>query len=963
MPVRLRSRRLITALLVPLLLLGAVVGASTLASAQNTAFVDWGVKASFRAYITGTAHGSVSLEGGVTQNTDGTYRWPSSASSFDAATGETVVTTTGAVHFTGHDGVLDLRIADLEARVTADGTATLIAAVTSNRTTGETVDYGRVDLATLDATRGDRTVGAGTLDWTGIPATLTATGAEAFGGFYGAGTVLDPVGMSLAGDWEAGGSDENWSEPGAASLSAAGEVEGGVKPVHVVADEARGTVTIIATGYSPSVYTQCREHNVGAYAECVAANTRIPHPDQGEVTATIVEAATGEVLDRFDLTAGRTTSVGPNPAYMLYTAALDERTGEVFAYVSNYGLVVVPPAGGGDVQLLTGMSPATMYFSVDLDQDGERLFFLDGARGLFTYTRVDGAWTQEHLVAELTGIGARYLTVDQATGDAWIYDAGSVASARSLFPVTGFRAGGPVVRRDQAVALTTTAAGGDRAGAVVRDGGDGRIHAIVNETLTPGGSWIATVVAGEVVARTPLPSYVTALSIDAAGRLYTVNSASKLVQAYDGRATDGGVLPLLAELTVGAGVGVPTSVTAVGDRVFVTVPSPAGPSYPAAITNGNLMTVDEYLAQKTYRTAYVFDWRRAPSFTTQPVSRTATLTATDYLEDGSPAGAAPADVTFTARVERADSLRWQTSSASGWQDVSDDDSHQGATTDTLTVRASEASAGAVYRLVARSAAGDVVSDEASLAIEVVGVPRVTRQPEARATAPGGTAVFRVEGLGVPAPTVTWQARVGDTWSDVVPSDVYAVDGGTLAVTGGADGTAFRARLANVAGEVYSDPAVLTVESAAGAMEIRVTLPSGDTPPGRFSWAWGPGRGAQLGTATQVADGFAASGALSTVVVTDTRTSGPGWAVSASVGDFVSEAASFSANGLAWTPSVVSDSPEVVAGDAAEGLAAPRLLGASTAPASAELGAALELWIPSDVPAGDYRATLTVTAVS
>ncbi|GAA4770733.1 HtaA domain-containing protein [Microbacterium gilvum] len=962
MAIRRRPRRLLAALVVPLLALGAVVGVSNLASAQGGAFLDWGVKASFRTYITGTAHGSATLEGGVTQNADGTYRWPSSNASYDASSGEVVVATTGAVHFTGHDGVLDLRIADIEARIAADGSATLRADVTSNKTTGETVDYGRVDLATLDATRGDRVVGAGTLDWNGIPTTLTATGAAAFGGFYGAGAVLDPVSLSLTGDWEADGEGEDWAEPGTASLMPAGEVEGGVKPVHVVADEARGTVTIIATGYSPSVYSQCRAHNVGVYADCIAATTRIPHPDQGEVTATIVEAATGDVRAQFDLTEGRTASVGANPAYMLYTAALDTATGEVFAHIANHGLVVIPPTADGAVQVLTGMSASPSYATVDVDPSGGRLFFLDAAKGLFTFTRVDGAWTQEHLLSELTGVGARYLSVDRSTGEAWIYDAGSTAGTRELYPVTGLRAGVPVVHRDRAVTLTTTAADTDRAAGIVRDAETGTVHAIVNESLTAGGSWIATVEGGAVVAHTPLPAYATALSIDGAGRVYVVNSASKLVQAFDGRDRADGVLPLRAELVVGEGVGVPTSVAAVGDRVFITVPSPAGTSYPTAVTNANLLTVEQYLAQKTYRTAYVYDWQAAPTFASQPMSQTAVLTATDYLDDGSPGPAEPAAVVFSAEVEGADALQWQTSTASGWRDVADDGTHAGATTSRLTVQAGEALAGAGYRLIARSDAGDVVSDAVELSVEVVAAPRVTAHPQPQAVAAGATAVFSVSSLGAPEPAVTWQRAEGGGWVDIVDSDVYAVDGATLRVTGGADGALFRARLVNVAGEALTEPAALTV-GAPSAGEVVVTLPDGATPGGSFSWSWSPGQGAHLGTATQEGDSFTASGSLNTVVVDDTRTTAAGWTVSASVSDFESGAASFAADALSWTPTAVSESAAVVAGPAASGLAEPRTLAVSTGPASAELGAALALRIDADVPAGDYRALVTVTAVS
>ncbi|WP_345752532.1 HtaA domain-containing protein [Microbacterium rhizophilus] len=150
-------------------------------------------------------------------------------------------------------------------------------------------------------------------------------------------------------------------------------------------------------------------------------------------------------------------------------------------------------------------------------------------------------------------------------------------------------------------------------------------------------------------------------------------------------------------------------------------------------------------------------------------------------------------------------------------------------------------------------------------------------------------------------------------------------------------------------------------------DVVVTVPEAPSEPsGSFSWEWKGGSPADLGTASQSGDSFVASGALNTIVVTDTRTGGDedyGWSLSGSVSDFTSGAGSFDASHLGWTPSVTASSAAVTPGGASADLSASRLLAESTDAASAEVGATLDLQIPADTAAGDYRATVTITAIS
>ncbi|CAN5409579.1 hypothetical protein BH09ACT1_BH09ACT1_08810 [soil metagenome] len=160
----------------------------------------------------------------------------------------------------------------------------------------------------------------------------------------------------------------------------------------------------------------------------------------------------------------------------------------------------------------------------------------------------------------------------------------------------------------------------------------------------------------------------------------------------------------------------------------------------------------------------------------------------------------------------------------------------------------------------------------------------------------------------------------------------------------------------------------------GSQDIDVTVPDAAAPAtGTFGWSFESDDAVSLGTATQAGDTFTASGALNTIVVSDTRAGGEGdynWSISGQTSAFTSGATSFSAGYLGWTPSVSNAGTGVTAGAAVTstvsggaGLADSATLASSTAAASADIDANLSLVIPSSTAAGDYSATLTVTALS
>ncbi|MDV9170601.1 HtaA domain-containing protein [Streptomyces sp. W16] len=149
--------------------------------------VDWGVRRTFREYVTGDiAKGKWTLSAGA-EDGGALFRFPDGEGTYRS--GELTASFKGAVRFTGAGG-LDLKLSGVRAAVD-DGKGTLYADVTSADFTGEKVPLVTFTAKGLKATKGLAKV-------TEAPAKLTAQGAEAFGGMYRAGTAMDPVSLAVA---------------------------------------------------------------------------------------------------------------------------------------------------------------------------------------------------------------------------------------------------------------------------------------------------------------------------------------------------------------------------------------------------------------------------------------------------------------------------------------------------------------------------------------------------------------------------------------------------------------------------------------------------------------------------------------------------------------------------------------------------------------------------------------------
>jgi hypothetical protein len=190
---------------------------TTEASAVQGASLDWGVKESFRNYITGPiAHGEITTLGTTTENDDGTFHWSdgSGEAANDGSSADVSFSDDSGVHFLGHKGIdkdnpdasaLDIRLTNPHIVVTSQDKAELRADVKSREfidtTTVSDDFFDEKDVAVADVELPDpKTDDDGTLTWQDAPTTLTESGAEAFGGFYETGDELDPLTLSVGGD-------------------------------------------------------------------------------------------------------------------------------------------------------------------------------------------------------------------------------------------------------------------------------------------------------------------------------------------------------------------------------------------------------------------------------------------------------------------------------------------------------------------------------------------------------------------------------------------------------------------------------------------------------------------------------------------------------------------------------------------------------------------------------------------
>ncbi|MFE7463569.1 HtaA domain-containing protein [Streptomyces sp. NPDC057499] len=195
--------------------------------------LDWGVKESFRAYVTGPiAHGRAETANGATASANG-YRFPDATGRFDAEKQTLKARFQGKVRFLGHEEngayTLDLSLSGMEIRANGTG-GTLVADVsTKDRTTKKVSTYTGLAVADLEIPAGGLTAKDGVVKLSAVPATLTADGTKAFGGMYGAGEKLDALTVAVALDKDAelpGATGGSGSAGGSSATGGSGSADG-----------------------------------------------------------------------------------------------------------------------------------------------------------------------------------------------------------------------------------------------------------------------------------------------------------------------------------------------------------------------------------------------------------------------------------------------------------------------------------------------------------------------------------------------------------------------------------------------------------------------------------------------------------------------------------------------------------------------------------------------------------------
>ncbi|MFJ9028580.1 HtaA domain-containing protein [Streptomyces sp. NPDC102274] len=160
------------------------------------AAVDWGVRRTYREYVTGPiAKGKWTLSGGA-RDGGALFRFPRGKGTYDAGKGTLDAAFAGSVRFTGTG--LDLTLTKVVVRV-KDGKGTLSADVTD--AAEGSPPRKAVPIVTFAAK--DFTPEDGLASLTEVPTTLTSQGAETFGSLYAAGTARDSISLAVAVDEKA----------------------------------------------------------------------------------------------------------------------------------------------------------------------------------------------------------------------------------------------------------------------------------------------------------------------------------------------------------------------------------------------------------------------------------------------------------------------------------------------------------------------------------------------------------------------------------------------------------------------------------------------------------------------------------------------------------------------------------------------------------------------------------------
>ncbi len=160
-------------------------------TSTGAGYFRWGVKASFREYVTGPiAQGSIDLSGAGRSGSQFIFGQSQSVGALSEL-GD--VNYGGAVRFLGHQGILNVALQNPRVTITSPSSA-----IVSVEVGGTRINMASVNLSAATKTQTDTT-----LSYSNAPATLLPAGQSVFSfqgdTFYRAGTALDPISFSVGG--------------------------------------------------------------------------------------------------------------------------------------------------------------------------------------------------------------------------------------------------------------------------------------------------------------------------------------------------------------------------------------------------------------------------------------------------------------------------------------------------------------------------------------------------------------------------------------------------------------------------------------------------------------------------------------------------------------------------------------------------------------------------------------------
>lgn len=834
-------RRILPALLAALSLVAATLGiiatappSQAAASVISDGSVTWGIKETWRKYI--GADGSHTGDGASITNVvvqgnrtwAEAFRFPIESGTYDPETRTTTLDLAGYVHFQSWLGqitpgqyALDTKYSDLT--VTISPTEQVIRGTHTGYDRSDPGGELHVDddvvLAKLDVTGGTQVFGPPTTTWTGIPA-VAGAGAS----IYGEGTTIDPVTISYPGPGGAPDLSEVFDQPGQ-PVVVAGPTWQSTSKDYWTAGAARALETSGdgKTLFSYEVTPQTDERLV-----VTAIDAATMEPIGTPFTYTYPEGSPQYVRSAIDPKTDTLFYVSGGEQTTVRSLTFDRDAGTFEAAVvgslrdpvAGHGAVPVGPLVWNDVK-------DELLVSTGIDERPDVVTTDD----LYRFTRDDSGWqvttstlrlptTGEYAAVNepsnspLSGVGTE-LTVNRSVAVAG--DGSYVIAPGNTYAY--YDEPNDVLHYWPALHLTFDGADAQATTIEGTDGPEsfGTYFGYSEATAGPDGSvylhntaealedWVrvdvadGTATAGEPAKGTPItpvpsfPSY----RVSYLGSALVHDDENELTWATDTGDADGRVLKLVDDAgTVLASYRVP----AFTDNYF-------GFNRPIHVGADGAV----YVPVKADGTGN-YGWQRltvkgiAPTVTKQP----------DDVAVELPAGASSKTATFTVARD-AGSVQWQRK-APGEARFSD---IAGATATSLTVDASPATHGSVYRATVENPSGRIVSDEATLA--VTHGPVFTVQPaDVRATS-GRTAQFAAEAVANPGPAATvWQRKSGGYWVDIAASDDnFTVSEGSLRVDetdGEQSGSQFRLKAVSSLGTAYSSVARLTVtapEAAAG----------------------------------------------------------------------------------------------------------------------------------------------------